>query len=353
MAFPEILRTPANQEESFPGVPAWRMDIAPVKVAPHLSPKTTNFLLNLIKQSNSLFDDLARPMIPGESNDYLTIHSTGETAKTLAHKTAEAVYEVTSDIPNAQLVFFPAGAIPIATDIRFMGYPVKRMHALDISGSVGTESGFATVNGTIAPELLDPSNNIIIPEDIMDSIDTLFQFIQVRGLNRDTSQQHTLWLKALGERIQTAHANGNNDPAAYADFARAAAEEHVAILSIWSKNEQARQAITKQAEIRSPNESWVQKNLIECYPITPLPSNLWVLGGNYTMDTGILWSRIKKQLPDRLQHDPRITKYIGPNGEWLVRAGRIKALAYLETKNQVENVIRSIAHLATQTLGES
>ena len=68
------------------------------------------------------------------------------------------------------------------------------------------------------------------------------------------------------------------------------------------------------------------------------------------MDTGILWSRIVKELPEQLQKDPRVTQYIGDNGQWLLRAVRIGPLAYFETKNQEANVVRHIARLTTQKL---
>jgi hypothetical protein len=357
VSLPEIDRQLAHPEKPFPGVPLWRMDIAPVGLnAPKLTPDARQFLVHLTQKANGFFDGIARNMVPEEGGEYFTIHSTKETAMQLVHKTAETVYYVTRDIPNAHLVFFPAGAIPIATILQDKGYPAERMHALDISGSQGTESGSATVNGIIARKLLNPAHNIIIPEDIIDSVITIFKLIHARAAARDNSPKHIAWLRALGERLRAAHTNGNNDPAVYADFARAAAVEHVSILSVWSKNEQARKALINQACCLTPKNSWIQKELFECYPITPLPPKLWVLGGDYVMDTGVLWSRIVPNLDIRLHTDPRVTQYMnktadGKTHEWLLRAARIGSLAKFDTEGrQKTNVINHIARLATQML---
>jgi hypothetical protein len=142
----------AHPEEVFPGVPDWRMDIAPTgPEAPHLTPEATHFLVELMPKVNEYFDHIACAMAPGERDKYFTVHTTAPIAKQLVHKTAEAVYDATRTLPNSHLVFFPAGAIPIAKIIQKMGYPSDCMHALDISGSKGTESGSSTIKSYRAP----------------------------------------------------------------------------------------------------------------------------------------------------------------------------------------------------------
>ncbi|MCX6791610.1 MAG: hypothetical protein NT149_01060 [Candidatus Gottesmanbacteria bacterium] len=345
-------------EEPFPGVPRWRMDIAPVGPhAPELTPEAERFLVHLTQKANGFFDGIARNMAPGERDEYFTVHTTKENAEQLVHKTAADVHEVTKDYSNVHLVFFPAGSIPIARLISDKGYPSHRMHVLDISGSTGTESGSAVVTGTIPRELLDPTHDIVIPEDIIDTVNTIFRFIQARGEFRDPTETHKNWLYTLGRRLKMAHANGNIYLSAYADFARAASEEHVSVLSVWSKNEQARRAIWIQAFGQpASSQTRIQQELLMCYPIMSLPPTLWALGGDYVMDTGVLWSRIIKKLPPALQKDPRVTQYIGPTvddktSEWLIRAVRIGPLAYFETKDQETNVIKFIAKHASRLLG--
>jgi hypothetical protein len=352
VAFPERQKLTARPEEVFPGTPDWRMDIAPVEDAPLLTPDAKHFLVRLTQITNCVFDAMACPMAPEERNEYFTVHTTSAEARKLVHKTAMAVYEVTRDIPNAHLVFFPAGAVPIARLIRDFGYPAHRMHVLDISGSQGTESGSASVNGAVPPELLDPAHDIVIPEDIIDTVNTIFKFIQARGVARNASEMHQHWLGALGRRLKTAHANGNIDLSAYADFAKAASEERVSILSVWSKNEQARKAIWTQTFGQpSSSHARIQQELLMCYPIMSLPPTLWALGGDYVMDTGVLWSRIVPNLDAHLQNDPKVTQYVSPTGEWLLRAVRIGPLAYFETKDQETNVIKFIAKHASRLLG--
>lgn len=323
------------------------MNIA--KVDPRVSdltPDAQHFLVHLTQTANQFFDEIACSMAPGERNDYFTIKTTKEMARRLVDKTAKAVYDVTRDFPNVHLVFFPAGAMPIAKRIQKIGYPASRMHALDISGSKGTKSGSSRINETIDPVLLEPGNHIVISEDIIDSVNALYTFIESRGINRDPGPDHVIKLHTLAERLKAAHDNGNNDPHAYAEFARVAAEENVSILSVWSKNEQAQKALVNQACCITPPENLIQKDLFFHYPITPLPSKLWVLGGDYVMDTGIVWPRIHKELPASLHNDPRISQYT----DWLVRAVRIGPLAYFETEEQEANVIRFFAGRATEML---
>lgn len=327
------------------------MDIAPVgSNAPDLTPEAKRFLVRLTQIGNTFLDDMAHNMAPGQDNPFFTIHETKETAGHLVHKAASAVCDATKALPNIHLVFFPAGAIPLAKLIRGMGYPDTHMHALDISGSIGTESENASIKGSIPDQLLNPDNNIVIPEDIIDTVNTIMTFIQARGEFRDASETHKNWLRTLGERLKTAHANSNNDPEAYADFARTAAAEHVSVLSVWSKNGQARNALLNQACCVSPAENPIQAELFKRYPMTPLSPTLWTLGGDYTLDTGILWSRVARMISTDLQRDPRVKRYIGPDGEWLLRAVRIGPLAYFKTEGQETNVVRYIAKLATQML---
>ena len=269
MVTQEKLRKPVYPESPFPGVPAWRMDIAPVGTRPpELTPEARQFLVRLTQMTNRHFDETAVKMNPGGKNEYFNIRATESEAHILIQKTAKAVYEVVRDNPRAQLVFFPAGAIPLAESIRNMGFPTRRMHVLDISGSVGTESGSASIKNTIPAELLDPDNDIVIPEDIIDSVDTIFKFIQARGNARDNSAKHIKELQDLGEQLRTAHENGNNDPAAYAKFAEVAAQEHVSVLSIWSKNNQARKALMHEACCVTPSANPIQQKLFNLYPIT-------------------------------------------------------------------------------------
>lgn len=354
MAFPTTERAPARPEESILGVPPWRMDIAKYgDYAPDLTTEAAQFLVRLTRTTNTYFDTLAHDMLPEESNEFFTIRMTGTEARKLVYDTAKAVCDVTRDSPNVHLVFFPAGALPIAELIGTLRYPAERMHALEISGSKGTETGSAVIKGTIPPELLDHANNIVVPEDIVDSLKSIFLLILARGIQRDNSSDHVAWLRALGERLKYAHKHSIQDPAAYADFAEAAASEHVSILSVWSKNKQAQQAIIRQ---NTCGNSTLQRDLLQAYPMMPLPKTFWALGGYYLMDTGVLWSRIREHLSAHLQNDPRVTQYIKRNaegeiiGQWLIRAVRFGPFGYFKNNTQEENVIRFLARVASEML---
>lgn len=291
----------SRPEEAFPGVPAWRMDIAPVGEAPEIKHLDKVWLTSLTQYANGYFDARARQMMPGQSGEFFTIHSSHEEAHRLVRKTAEAIFTVTRDSSNVHLALFPAGAVPIAQMLLGMGYPENRMHTVDISGSQGTETGNARVKGAIHPDLLHPHHHIVIPEDIIDSGHSIEQLIRARNTSG------------------------------------------VSVISVWSKNEAARQKLHK-------NASGIQRELLQHYPITHLPKDLWVLGGAHCMDTGIFWSRVVQYLPKELQRDPRVTMYTRKEerDEWLLRAVRIGPLAYFENQSQEENVIRFFAnHAAT------
>jgi len=326
------------------------MDIAPVgKSPPPLSRDAIEALQHLSRQANAFFERQHH-----DHQKYFFILESESEAAAHVNGAAGAAYEVAAPNPAVQLLFFPAGGIPLAEKIAGFGFPRSRMHALENSGSMGTETGTAAIKETIDPVLLDPENIILIPDDVGDSYKTIFLFIIKRSLYRDPSAENARRLNTLLTRVIAAHENHNNDSETYYELARSAAAEQVVFLPVWSKNQQVNQSLYTIAFSRDRKfAEWkkIQCDVLNRYSIPSYSYDKWIIGGRIT-DTGVLMSKIIAAMRPEFRSNPLLTQYVGPaiNGsknEWLIRTGIISPLAYLDpTHNHEASMIRDIAHLA-------
>src|SRR5689334_2941966 len=132
------------------------MDIAPVGNAPELTPKAQQDLIELSRRTTAYFEKQADKLSVGESNTYFTLLETAEETTNRVKQAAAAISQTLQDDESFHLVFFPAGALPIAQELDLLKFPKRRMHALEISGSNGLLTGAATIKETINPILLNP-----------------------------------------------------------------------------------------------------------------------------------------------------------------------------------------------------
>ena len=258
--------------------------------------------------------------------------------------------------------FLPGGGIPLYQSVRALGFPEKRMHALEISGSAGTQTGRAEIKQDIPKELLDIKNIILIPEDMGDSYITIFRFIMARSLARDPSSKNAEFLYTLLKELQLAHDNHNKDAVAYQFLVDVASKENVVLKPVWSKNEQVSQKIKEIAySWFSPFTEWksIQQALLKKAPIKEYPYDKWTVGANI-MDTAILAQTVRQALHPQFRDDPRITRFIGEPDEndklqqWLARAALISPLAYLDpSKNHEKNIINLMAYFTERSLSVS
>ena len=320
--------------EPYPGIHPSRPYIARVGNAPKLERSDEQLLINLVWTTNvAIVRDAAR-----ETHEFSSPLLSAEAAQDAIIGAATAVMETAAHDETTHVVCPPAGAIPLARMLSSMGFPKDRIHAVEISGSAGTESGTASVRtGGIHPAVLNPNHKIIVLDDIGDSHITALALAHLRHTNRNLQSPDGLPWETLIQQMREAHQNHNHaqDPRLYERFAKRTSDENIIFLPVFSKNAEALAALS---------QSPIQQELFARYPVTAI-DNVWVVGSGL-LDTGVLFSLVRERLPKDLQNHTFFSRFINPLGEWLLRIGTtVPGLVYLDPKHDHEDhILDLISH---------
>lgn len=274
-------------KEVYPGVRPLEFRVKLLADIGEFDPRFLSDLYGIVARIDERFDTEDPPKAePGQPR----LFERPLTREQVAEKQREYLEMLFGFLENENVVFgHPMyGGYTIMDQLQKRGVAFDRALPLWISGSQGTETGFAVIKEKIAPQLLDPDKIVVLGDDVTDSITTLTQFALARRERRLGEIDEEF--KFLIEEMQvTKKKVGKYDHPEfvpiYKNLAKLFREEHIVLAPFTNKNQPAIDSFGKEARmtyITSVNEAdvqWAQMQILAAKMTLNFKQSEWLIGG--------------------------------------------------------------------------